>query len=141
MRTEPSKLKAIQTIFRFRKIEKEDQKKIVQENTGGRTTSTRELTDSEARQILAQLKSLDGASTREDQEKAKADKMKRNIIRMAHEMGWKIKGSSKIDMKRLNDWCTKSGYLHKPLDNHIYSELPKLVTQFQIVHKGFLNKL
>ncbi len=135
MATDPKKLKAIHTLFSKHNIkDKEDKSSIIYSITGGRTTSTRELTDSEANGLLAHLQSLDGTADR-------SEKMRRKIIRLAHEMGWKRQGSTKIDMKRINAWCAKSGYLHKPLDDYSYSELPKLVSQFEKVHADYISKL
>lgn len=135
MTLSPGKLKALHSLFGEMNIkDKEDKDDIIKDFTGGRTTSSRELTESEAVNLLAHLKKLGGTANR-------SDKMKKKIIRLAHEMNWKKEGSAKIDMKRINDWCIRSGYLHKKLDDYKYSELPKLVTQFENVHKDFINKL
>jgi len=47
----------------------------------------------------------------------------------------------KLDMRRVNNWCLKYGYLHKLLDEYTYEELPKLVTQFEEVYKDMLRKV
>jgi hypothetical protein len=97
----------------------------------------------EAQALIAHLKSLDP--------RAKAtDRMRNKILSMAHEMGWNLTpGPSpqerggmqkpKIDMAHVNAWCTRHGYLHKPLDDYTHSELPKLVSQFEEVYKSYLK--
>lgn len=102
--------------------------------TGGRTDTSTALFSSEAIALIKHLKSL-------DPEEKKAEKMRRKIISMAHELKWYIPGTNKADMKRLDEWCLKFGYLHKKLNQYQYNELPKLVTQFSNAHHALLNKL
>lgn len=58
---------------------------------------------------------------------------------MAHEMNWHIAGTTKIDMKRLDGWCSRFSYKKKHLDSYTYKELPTLVSQFEKVYKSFLQ--
>lgn len=107
--------------------------------TGGRTTSTRELDIEEATCLIKHLKSL-------DPDEKSADKMRKKIIRMAHEMHWQAPqppegGNRKADMKRIDNWCRLYGYKHKSLDNYTYAELPTLVSQFEKMYNEFLSKL
>lgn len=105
--------------------------------TGGRSDSSRDLSDAEVRDLISYLRSLP------NREADKADKMRKKILSMAHEMGWHIltHGKYHIDMIRVNAWMQKFSYLHKPLDFYKYNELPRLVTQFEAVYKTFLNKV
>ena len=101
----------------------------------GRTESSKELINAEVLQIINDL---------EDKFKEfdSADKMRKKIISMAHEMGWQLPASGlrpKADMQRIDAWTAKYGYLHKALNSYEYTELPVLVTQFESFYKSYLN--
>lgn len=99
--------------------------------SNGRCKSSKELTLQEAGALITHLKSLDGSH-----------KMRRKIISMAHELGWKIPGTKKIDMDAINEWCKKYGFGKKELNEYTEQELPKLVTQFQNgPYKHYLHNL
>lgn len=110
---------------------------LIEGATNGRSTSSKDLTVDEARSLISYLRTLPNA------QQERAEKMRRKIISMAHEMGWHtlVAGRWIADMARLNDWMVKSSYLHKPINRYSYNELPKLVTQFEAVYKSFLNKV
>lgn len=103
--------------------------------TNGRSESTKDLTNDEARQMIRFLNDTIG------NQDISSNKMRRSIIAMAHEMGWHIPDTSKINMDSINNWCLKYSYLKKPLNSYTHAELPKLVTQFTGVYKSFLMKL
>jgi hypothetical protein len=108
--------------------------------TSGRSESSRDMNDAEAREMILYIK------TQQAKQEAPANKMRRRIISMAHEMHWHSLGqapgdSPKIDMARLDGWCRKYGYLHKKLNDYTYLELPKLVTQFKGVYDDFIKKI
>jgi hypothetical protein len=92
--------------------------------TGGRSSSSRDMSFNEASALIQHLKGL-------DPQERKAEVMRRKIISMAHEMGWHLPGGNKIDMRRVDAWCLKYGYRHKKLDGYQYKDLPLLVTQFE----------
>lgn len=98
----------------------EEKETLVLSFSGGREKSSRGLTYQEAGALITHLKSLDGSH-----------KMRRKIISMAHELGWKIPGTKKINMEAINTWCKTYGYGKKELNEYTEQELPKLVTQFQ----------
>lgn len=99
--------------------------------TDGRTESSKDMTYQEAGALITHLKSLDASH-----------KMRRRIIKMAHEMGWHLPGTQKIDMDAINEWCKKYGAYHKPLNDHSATELPRLVTQFEFgPYKHYLSHL
>ncbi len=106
---------------------------IVFDYSGGRTESSRELTDPEIMRLIRDLekgfKELD-----------RADKMRKKIISQAHEMGWELP-SGKIDMDMINAWCVKYGFKHKPLNSYSYKELPVLVTQFDNMYNDYLKAI
>lgn len=108
---------------------------LVNSFTRGRSTSRRDLTNQEAINLIAYLES--GGSP----EIMKAEVMKSKLISMAHEMHWKLP-NGKIDMDRVNNWCEKFGYLKKKLDDYVYRELPKLLTQFEMgPYRDYLKKV
>lgn len=114
-------------------ISKEEQVLL---HTGMRTTHITEMSNAEADHLIASLR----ATQRNDKTKAEAsaERMRRNIIAMAHEMFWKLP-NGKADMQRINGWCANFGYLHKPFNDYTLEELPMLVTQFKKVYQSFLN--
>lgn len=92
--------------------------------SGGRTDTTTDLTPEEARAYIKYLKS-------QDPDEVKAEKMRKKIISMAHELGYRKPGTKEVDMKKLDEWCVKYGYKHKKLNRYLVDELPLLVTQFE----------
>ena len=98
--------------------------------TNGRTNSTSGLTQEEAFALIDDLNKLAHAAD-------PADVMRKKILSMCHRMKWET-AEGKVDMERLNDWCVKSSYEHKPLKWYKYNELPQLVSQFQQVYKSYL---
>lgn len=98
----------------------QQKKNIIMGFTGGRSDSSKGLTYEEAGAMLVYLKSQDAAH-----------KMRRKIIKLAHEIDWKKPGSNMIDLHAIDNWCKKYGYGHKGLNEYTTVELPKLVTQFE----------
>lgn len=135
----PGQLRAIHALLNEAGLmdEKAD---IVGGFTGGRTTHVREMKKGEAMALIQHLKSASPQPSPKEREYVGSEKMRNKILSMAHEMGWHQEGTNKIDMKHVNDWCLKYGYLHKKLDDYTYSELPRLVTQVEGVYKDFIRK-
>ena len=130
----PPQLKCLNTIVGKLGMSKETKQMMVSAFSGGRATSSKDLYLDEATAIIKHLKSLDN-------DEPKAEKMRKKMISMAHEIGWETK-PRRADMKRLDDWCKKFGYLHKSLDNYTYKELPKLVSQFESgPYKYYFSKI
>lgn len=127
-----AQLIALNTLVSKLKISKQHKADMVEGFSGGRETSSAELFVPEAAAMISHLKSL-------DPEEAAADKMRKKIISLAHEMNWRIPGTTRADMKRIDRWCRTFGYKKKSLDNYTYRELPTLVTQFEAVHKSYLK--
>lgn len=116
---------------------RDEKENIVSAFTAGRTTSVRAMKDKEAAALIGHLVSLDPLEN-------SATKMRNKIISMAYEMRWtKPTGSGVhiIDMDHVNNWCKSHGYLKKRLDDYTYSELPKLVSQFEEVYRSYLKGL
>lgn len=112
----------------------ENKADLVASFSGGRCTSSKDLYSEEANALITHLRS-------QDPDEIAADKMRKKMISLAHEAGYRIPGTKKVDMKRLDEWCKKYGYLHKSLDNYTLKELPLLITQFEKVKDGVLNSL
>lgn len=129
-----TQLKTIHTLFSKAGLkDKDDKKSIIRTYTKERSESSKDLTFKEAAALIGHLKTFDVKDP-------KADKMRKKILSLAHEMGYKLE-SGAIDMNRVNAWTSKYGYLHKPLNSYTYEELPVLVSQFETVYKQFINKL
>ena len=119
MNIQPQQSKLLHTLLNSTGLVPQ-KKNLIMGFTGGRSDSSKDLTYQEAGALITYLKSQDAAH-----------KMRRKIISMAHEMGWKIPGTNKIDMNAINEWCKKYGFGHKLLNEYKEAELPKLVTQFE----------
>jgi hypothetical protein len=119
----------------------EDSPAIASQYSNKRTTHISELTVAEGIHLIKTLTAQSTAKTPEET-------MRRKLISQAREMGWVItvpneqgKHIVKADMPRIQAWCKTYGYLHKDLNSYNLDELPKLLTQFGIVHKQFLQEL
>jgi hypothetical protein len=113
---------------------RERKTELVLGSSGERTKSTKELTLDEAKALISYLKS-------QDAEEVKAEKMRKKIISLAHEMHWHLPNSTKADMQRIDAWCKKYSPKHKSLNNHTYKELPALISQFERVYSSFLKSI
>lgn len=121
------------------KIDKEQVEELAYQYSNGRTKSTRELEVMEFQRLVNHLNSIKvGEVTIKPKEVNKADKMRKKILSICHEMNWKQ--HQKLDWARINDFLKKSGYLHKVLNDYTESELPKLVTQFEQLLKSYYAK-
>ena len=69
----------------------------------------------------------------------KADKMRKKILSMAHEMGWELL-DGRVDFERLNNWCVKHTPSHKPFEDIPNKDLPLTVTIMSKVYKTFLKR-
>jgi len=69
-----------------------------------------------------------------------SDTMRKKIISLFRKMSYTLP-DGKVDMCAVEVWTEKYGYLHKPLNNYTYAELPKLVTQAQAVYQSFLKSV
>jgi len=99
-----------------------------------RTEHLSELTYPETQGLVKYLRAYTGIP-----EDNSADKQRRKILSMAHEMHWERPGSTRIDMERVDNWCIRYSGINKPLDAFALLELPALVTQFKMVYMDFLK--
>ena len=72
------------------------------------------------------------------------DRMRKRILSICYSIGWTRfnieKRRHEVDMERLEAWLLKYGYLHKPLNDYTYMELPELVTQAERVLLSTLDE-
>jgi hypothetical protein len=132
MRSTQEQIRAIYALLGKHKL-RDEKESIVAGFTAGRTKSVRAMSFQEAKALISHLKSMDPQDN-------SITKMRNKIISMAHEMVWRLP-DGKIDIDHVNAWCIKSGYLKKKLDDYTYSELPKLVSQFEEVYNSYLKAL
>lgn len=114
-------------------VEKEEKEAFVLECPNGRSTSAKPLYYAEASVMLDSLQKM-LHSTGEYQQ---ADRKRKRILYYAHQMNWTK--MDKVDIERVNNWCVKYGYLHKPLMQHSANELTALVRQFDKMYRAFLE--
>lgn len=131
----PPQLKTIHTLLGKQGVkDAADKKSVVRQFTDNRTESSKEMSKEEAERLITHLKSMDDTVE-------KADRMRKKILAMAHEMAWRKPDGKKIDMVRVNNWCKQYGYLHKLLDEYKYAELPMLISQFEEVYRDFIKNV
>jgi hypothetical protein len=136
-----AQIKMLQSLRHQHNMPEDAYREMIAQASNGRTSSTRELTQSEAFGLIDSL--VDKTPNHWKQRNAAMDKMRKKIIGYAREMGWFVPGDlRKVDMERLNGWCRKYGFGKKALNAYSYEELPKLVTQFeQGPYKSYLSKI
>jgi hypothetical protein len=108
---------------------------LVEEVSKGRVSHSAELTVQECNSLLNHLQTIINNRNASD---STANKMRKKIMSIAHELGWETPSGS-IDYERLKNWMLKYGYLHKELKDYSDGELPRLVTQFDnMLKKNYL---
>jgi hypothetical protein len=122
----------------------DDKKALVRAYSHQRTESSRELTMAEAEALIAHLAITESQllPTKRTQTFTvlPGDAQRKKIISLAHEMRWKLP-DGRADMARINDWCRQKSYLKKGLNAYTEPELPKLVSQFEIVYQSYIDSL
>lgn len=129
----PQQIKLIHTLMSSH--DKANKATIAESYSAGRTSHISELADHEARALIEDLKKR--------QDPDPGDKMRKKILSLAYKMNWTCDTPNglRADIRRINDWCLKYGYLHKPLNSYQYRELPRLLTQFENLYKGYLKSI
>ncbi len=131
--------KQIHSLLSKLRIDLDTKKDMVYQITEGRVMSTSQMTYAEADMMIRFLKQLSGEATTYPSKKDDAQKMRRKIFSICHDIGWEDdKGA--VDKKRLEDWLLKYGYLHKVLMDYTLQELPALLTQFENIQKSEYKK-
>lgn len=109
------------------RIDSETKEEMVLTHTEGRTRRSSQMMHWECDSMIKYLEELAPATS--------AGKYRRKLISVAHKLSW-YDEDGKVDIERLNKWCIKYGYLHKPLNEHKEEELVKLITQFKQLLNG-----
>lgn len=120
---------------------------LVLDACDGRTDSARELSQDEMRHLVTHLEQKLQQARREASPGKEAirrmDRMRKRILSMCYSIGWVTydinESRHKVDMERLGAWLLKYGYLHKPLNDYTYLELPGLVTQVENLMRSVLE--
>lgn len=111
---------------------------MVEQATKGRTQSRKELTELEARGLIRKLN-----ETQKDNA-VRAQRMRRKIIAMAHELGWQrdnaLTGQRQADIERIDRWLTTYSGPKKPLKELTDAkETSKVVTQFENMYLSIIK--
>jgi hypothetical protein len=119
--------------------DEKEKKEFVMMITGGRTDSLTACNYKETKSIIAYLETTTSQRpTFKDAMAQAAERQRRYIMAMAHQMHWHRPGTRKVDMGRIDNWCIQYSGLAKPLDEIDDACLPSLVTQFKKVLESFL---
>lgn len=117
----------------------EQKQALVHSYTAGRSESSKDLTDAEARLLNDWL-----ATQQPDKsdEATRMDTMRKKIISMVYEMQWCDAGDWKAAIKAINAFCTgQHGKFKKVLNKHNYKELVHVTTQFNQLYMKHLNSI
>lgn len=121
---------------------------LVNQYTGGRSTSSKDMKIFEADNMIDSLKRLErehdlkhgfGKQEKKPIEDTPENVMRRKIFAKCHEIRWR-NDAGKVDQERLNAWMLKYSYLKKPLQKYTLKELPKLISQFEKMVEDFYAK-
>ncbi|MCB9245955.1 MAG: hypothetical protein H6606_05945 [Flavobacteriales bacterium] len=121
------------------KHDRELKQMMVSQFTGNpEMSSTRDLTYSQANELIKHL----GGRPIDMRTWAIFDpgnQQHKYILSLCYQLGWieynEKSGRNVPDLNRLGAWLKKYGYLHKRLKAYTAVELPKLVTQFEMLLK------
>ena len=113
-------------------ITKEEKKIMIHSATEGRSESSKDLTEWEAKCLIKALE-VNNPSTKIKP----GDKQRKKIIMYFRNCGHSKDG--KADMSYINEWCKRYGYLHKKLNDYTVKQLPKLVYQAEQMYNDFCS--
>jgi hypothetical protein len=133
-------IKIIGTICSKLKYTPDEKAAMISSFSNGRETHTPQLRFAEADAFIKHLKAIQG-DTNHNQG---LSRMLGKMFGYARDMGWTKQnpaGKLVADVDRINRWIMTYGYLKKPINDFTFAELPKLVSQFEMVYKDFLNKI
>jgi len=116
-------------------ITPDNKEELVYSFSNGRETSSANLTHAECQGLINHLRAMKSGQRQED----KADKMRKKVLSICHEMNWKLP-NGKLDWNRINAFLYKYGYLKKTLNDYTEKELPMLITQFENLLKQYYAK-
>lgn len=114
---------------------------VIEDFTSGKKSSLKELTHWELKELTLAMSRMVTAThpTGVESEYQKCNVMRRKLIAILTKVGYTK--DNKADMERINNWCQTHGYLHKPLNDYKYNELPKLIAQAESMYAKFLKRI
>lgn len=116
---------------------------LVRGYTSNRTLSVSKMTMKEADDLILFLQGQKQTKNSNPSFK-QGDDQRKKIIAFCREMGmetWsEAKGCMVADMKAVYTFIKRNGYLKKGLNQYTYSELNKLVSQVQQIHKSYIER-
>lgn len=135
--------KQLHAIIGKLKISSEHKQELIYQYTKGRSSSSADLTIPEAQALINNLNHLlrnekPPVTPPKLKQANSANAMRRKILSVCHEMGWKENG--RLDWTRINGFLLKYGHLKKNLNDYTQAELPVLVTQFEKLLKDYYAK-
>jgi hypothetical protein len=142
----PDMIKKLMTVCGKHGIDEETRHCMILDWTNGRTESSRLMQNQEIDDLVWKLNNDAGFRAKEQtSDHQRGDKQRKYLMSLCYQLGW-TKFSERAqrdvaDVARLNNWCQKYGYLHKPLNGYKYTELTKLVTQFEEMVEKHLAKV
>lgn len=109
--------------------------------TQGRSESSKELTEREAREMIEWMRSLTPSPSPQRERGDAANKMRRKIISLAYEMHWAKAGDWRAAVAAIDKFClSEKSLFKKALNAHSYKELVQVVSQFESMYKKYLDK-
>lgn len=118
---------------------------VIFQQTGGRTTSLRELKQSEANDLIKWLKTQQGVGAQ--MEKDKEQRMVRKLLAQFHLMGWYAKdakgmmilraGKPVLDYTRINAWCATYTPAKKVFRSMTIKELSGAITAAEKMNNSY----
>ena len=106
--------------------------------THGRTHSLKALSPHEYRELVNYMNQL--VAKQQVENTNVEDKMRKKVISLLCNMGYTVHG--KPDMLRIQLWVQQYGHVKgKRLNDYTRQELPKLISQAEIMYNKFLDKL
>lgn len=117
-----------------------DRKELLIQYTEGKISSFKDpqLTEAVFRGFCNWVEKSYEVKKKEDWQNTPENTMRRKIIALFKEIGYTVAGG-KADMKAINTWSIKKGYLHKPLNEYTLKELPTLVSQAEMVNRSCIK--
>ena len=134
----PAQNKALFGLFSRLGMDETDRHQLASQVSGGRTQRTSQLTAAEADTLLRILQAANPLW------QSSADRMRKKIIAMAHDLGWHhyspSKGRFVADMARIDQWCQTFSQAKKGLNAHTEDEMPQLVSQFERMYSEHFDR-
>ncbi|MBS4057780.1 MAG: hypothetical protein KGZ82_10730 [Bacteroidales bacterium] len=110
---------------------------LVSQASDGRTEHCGELTLDEMQRLL-RLASP-GSQVQVSVDVEAGNRMRRRILSLCYTIGWTSYSATQrravVDMARLDEWMVSYSYGHKPMQDYTIDELPRLVSQFELMTK------